>query len=78
MADVEAPIVQVDLPRSYGDSGQLLSFTATAKDNVRVKTLTAEFADKRVPLFERVLATSHYPILGPIFCEYAPPTRLAI
>lgn len=48
IADMEAPILQVNLPRNYGDSGQLLSFTATAKDNVRVKSLTAEFVGHQV------------------------------
>lgn len=50
MADVEAPIVQVNLPKNFGDSEQLLSFTATAKDNVRVKTLTVDFAGQPVSL----------------------------
>ena len=50
IADVEAPTVEVNLPQNYGDSGQLLTFAATAKDNVRVKSLIAEFLGKPVPL----------------------------
>ena len=48
--DMEAPAVNVNLPQSYGDSGQLLTFTATAKDNVRVKSLLAEFVGTPIPL----------------------------
>lgn len=48
--DLEAPAVNVNLQQSYGDSGQLLTFTATAKDNVRVKSLLAEFVGTPIPL----------------------------
>jgi RHS repeat-associated protein len=50
VADTEAPTVSVTLPQNYGDSGQLLAFTATARDNVRVKSLVAEFVGAQIPL----------------------------
>ena len=48
--DQEAPKIDVSLPRNYGDAGQMLAFTATAKDNVRIKSLIAEFAHREIPL----------------------------